>query len=165
MLLWPNNFIRYLYVLYIYLNATEIICLTHCYTSIVYSPGSKELVCNNWTSSPVTHEDTKNRFGNGAPCSVRLPYLAASVEHMRFVSPVLLHCYNPLKSHKRLKAEFENVSVNERWGVGGERFSIAGWSTMLQAGRSRVRDPMRSLTFFNLPNPSSDTGPCIWLSL
>jgi hypothetical protein len=29
--------------------------------------------------------------------------------------------------------------------------------TMLQAGRSRVRFPMRSLDFFNLPNPSSRT--------
>jgi hypothetical protein len=28
---------------------------------------------------------------------------------------------------------------------------------MLQAGRSRVRFPMRSLDFFNLPNPSSLT--------
>jgi hypothetical protein len=28
---------------------------------------------------------------------------------------------------------------------------------MLQAGRSRVRLPMRSLNFFNLPNPSSHT--------
>jgi hypothetical protein len=28
---------------------------------------------------------------------------------------------------------------------------------MLQAGRSRVRFPMRSLDFFNLPNPSSRT--------
>jgi hypothetical protein len=28
---------------------------------------------------------------------------------------------------------------------------------MLQAGRSRVRIPMRSLDFFNLPNPSSRT--------
>jgi hypothetical protein len=28
---------------------------------------------------------------------------------------------------------------------------------MLQAGRSRVRLPMRALHFFNLPNPSSHT--------
>jgi hypothetical protein len=28
---------------------------------------------------------------------------------------------------------------------------------MLQAGRSQVRIPMRSLDFFNLPNPSSRT--------
>jgi hypothetical protein len=30
--------------------------------------------------------------------------------------------------------------------------------SMLQAGRSRVRFPMRSLDFFNLPNPSSCTS-------
>jgi hypothetical protein len=28
---------------------------------------------------------------------------------------------------------------------------------MLQAGRSRIRFPIRSLDFFNLPNPSSRT--------
>jgi hypothetical protein len=28
---------------------------------------------------------------------------------------------------------------------------------MLQAGRARVRFPMRSLDFFNIPNPSSRT--------
>jgi hypothetical protein len=30
-------------------------------------------------------------------------------------------------------------------------------STMLEAGRSRVRDPMRWMNFFNLPNPSNRT--------
>jgi hypothetical protein len=30
-----------------------------------------------------------------------------------------------------------------------------GWGTMLQAGRSRVRVPIRSLEFFNSPNSSS----------
>jgi hypothetical protein len=37
------------------------------------------------------------------------------------------------------------------------RGSVVGWSTMLQAGRSRVRFPMRSLVFFNLPNSYSRT--------
>jgi hypothetical protein len=32
--------------------------------------------------------------------------------------------------------------------VGGTRGSVLGWRTMLQAGRSRVRVPMRSLDFF-----------------
>jgi hypothetical protein len=36
----------------------------------------------------------------------------------------------------------------------GARGSVVGWGTMLQAGRSRVRVPMRWI-FFNLPNPSS----------
>jgi hypothetical protein len=39
----------------------------------------------------------------------------------------------------------------------GPRGSVIGWGTMLQAGRSRVPFPMRSLDFFNLPNPSSRT--------
>jgi hypothetical protein len=37
------------------------------------------------------------------------------------------------------------------------RGNAVGWGTMLQAGRSRVRFPMRSLDFFNWPNPSSRT--------
>jgi hypothetical protein len=38
------------------------------------------------------------------------------------------------------------------WGAHG---SVVGGGTMLQIGRSRVRVPMSSLDFFNLPNPSS----------
>jgi hypothetical protein len=37
----------------------------------------------------------------------------------------------------------------------GARGSVVGWGTTLQAGRSRGRVPMRSLNFFNLPNPCS----------
>jgi hypothetical protein len=37
----------------------------------------------------------------------------------------------------------------------GARGSVVGWGPMLQAGRPRVRFSMRSLSFFNLPNPSS----------
>jgi hypothetical protein len=37
------------------------------------------------------------------------------------------------------------------------RGSIVGLHTMLQVGRSGVRLPMRSLEFFNWPNPSSRT--------
>jgi hypothetical protein len=39
-------------------------------------------------------------------------------------------------------------------GAGG---SIVGWGNMLQAGRSGVRFPMRSLNFQFLPNPSRST--------
>jgi hypothetical protein len=39
----------------------------------------------------------------------------------------------------------------------GARGSVVGWGITLQAGRSRVRFPMRSLDFFNLPNPSIRT--------
>jgi hypothetical protein len=38
----------------------------------------------------------------------------------------------------------------------GARGNVAGWGTMLQAGRSRVWVPMRWI-FFNWPNPSSRT--------
>jgi hypothetical protein len=37
------------------------------------------------------------------------------------------------------------------------RGSVVGWGTMLQAGRSRVRFLVRSLDFFNWPNPSRRT--------
>jgi hypothetical protein len=39
----------------------------------------------------------------------------------------------------------------------GARGSVVGWGTMLQAERSRVRFLMKSLDFFNWPNPSSRT--------
>jgi hypothetical protein len=39
---------------------------------------------------------------------------------------------------------------------GKTRSSVVGWGTMLQAGRSRDRVPIRWI-FFNLPNPSSRT--------
>jgi hypothetical protein len=38
--------------------------------------------------------------------------------------------------------------------ISGTRGSVVGWGTMLQAGRSRVRVPMRWI-FFNWPNSSS----------
>jgi hypothetical protein len=37
----------------------------------------------------------------------------------------------------------------------GARGSVVGWGTMIQVARTRVRFPMRSLHFFNLPNPFS----------
>jgi hypothetical protein len=39
----------------------------------------------------------------------------------------------------------------------GARGSLVGRGTMLKAGRWRVRVPIRSLDFFNLPDPSSRT--------
>jgi hypothetical protein len=39
----------------------------------------------------------------------------------------------------------------------GPRGSVVGWGIMLQAGRSRVRFPMRLLYLFYCPNPSSRT--------
>jgi hypothetical protein len=47
----------------------------------------------------------------------------------------------------------EFVWVTEEIGARG---SVVGWGTMLQAGRSRIRVPMRWI-FFNWPNPSSRT--------
>jgi hypothetical protein len=36
------------------------------------------------------------------------------------------------------------------WSNQGARSSVLGWDTVLQAGRSRDRVPMRSLDFFQL---------------
>jgi hypothetical protein len=62
--------------------------------------------------------------------------------------------------------------VLDDWGIGvrvpvgarnfskssrGARGSVVGWGAMLQAERSRVQVPMRSLDFFNWPNPSNRT--------
>jgi hypothetical protein len=44
------------------------------------------------------------------------------------------------------------TELRSRWACG----SVVGWGTMLQAGRSRVRIPMRWI-FFSWPNPSSRT--------
>jgi hypothetical protein len=46
----------------------------------------------------------------------------------------------------------------------GVRGSVLGWGTVLQSGRSRVRNAMNSLNFFNLLNPSGSTRPCELLS-
>jgi hypothetical protein len=43
--------------------------------------------------------------------------------------------------------------------------SIAGLGTILQAKRSWARDPMRSMNFFNLRNPSNRTRTWGLLSL
>jgi hypothetical protein len=45
----------------------------------------------------------------------------------------------------------------EVYHVIGERGSVVGWGTTLQAGRSRVRFPMRSLDVFNWLNLSRRT--------
>jgi hypothetical protein len=47
------------------------------------------------------------------------------------------------------------VDINEIYMY--SRWHAVGWGTMLQAGRLRVRFPMRPLGFFNWPNPSNRT--------
>jgi hypothetical protein len=39
--------------------------------------------------------------------------------------------------------------------INGGRGSVVGWSTMLQAGRSRVPDPMSSMNFFSYLIPAA----------
>jgi hypothetical protein len=57
----------------------------------------------------------------------------------------------------------KGTQENWRLGFPGVHFyygacdRVVGLGTMLQAGRLRVRFPIRSLDFFNLPNPSSRT--------
>jgi hypothetical protein len=63
-----------------------------------------------------------------------------------------------------LNSQVESLTVivtrcSNLWGITNSfaRGSVVGWGSMLQDGSSRVRFPMRSLDFFNLPNPSSRT--------
>jgi hypothetical protein len=55
-------------------------------------------------------------------------------------------------------------------GLWGARGSIVGWGTMQQAWKLRDPFPMRSLDFFNWPNPSSrtmalgSTQPPTWMN-
>jgi hypothetical protein len=62
------------------------------------------------------------------------------------------------KSNKFLICHYKRNNIFLLYGnYIGARGSVVGWGTMLQAGRSRVRFPMRSLGFFNRPNPFSLT--------
>jgi hypothetical protein len=45
------------------------------------------------------------------------------------------------------------IIIYANWAHG----SVVGWSAMLQAGRSHIRIPMRSLNYFGLPNPPNHT--------
>jgi hypothetical protein len=47
--------------------------------------------------------------------------------------------------------------ITPRYFIRGVHGSVVGWGTIQQAGRSQFRFPMRSLDFFNWPNPSSRT--------
>jgi hypothetical protein len=66
-------------------------------------------------------------------CSVHEPLSVSSYSSKHFVSNVVSNIIQ-LDSGKYKATE-------------GPRCSIVGWGTMLQAGRSRVRIPMRSLDF------------------
>jgi hypothetical protein len=69
----------------------------------------------------------------------------SSATYTRTSSPI-----NKSKFRKRLNIRNYIMLV-------GTRGSVGGWGTTLQAGRSRVRVPMRWIFFFNLPNPSGRT--------
>jgi hypothetical protein len=67
-------------------------------------------------------------------------------------------CAKPCKVNEQLLWNDNNKLFIKYSCQNGARGSVVGWVTMLQAGRPRVRVPMRSLGFFfNLPNPSSRT--------
>jgi hypothetical protein len=68
-----------------------------------------------------------------------------SVYLSKHLSPFQWHIQKPLVSRCMCITPYRGTQ------------QLTGLGTMLQAGRSRVRFPMRSLDFFNLPNPSSHT--------
>jgi hypothetical protein len=71
-------------------------------------------------------------------------------------------CTQPFLASQLSNADFLNIKVGSAYSYHytlnkGACGSIVGWGTMLQAGRSRMWIPMRSLNFFSWPNPSSRT--------
>jgi hypothetical protein len=63
--------------------------------------------------------------------------------------------YQILKFHRCQYCHYHHHHlVVKEWVA---RSSVVGWGTMLQAGRSQILFLMRSLNFFNLPNPTSCT--------
>jgi hypothetical protein len=52
--------------------------------------------------------------------------------------------------HNTIANQYTRIQCSVNMGARG---SVVGWGTMLQAGRSRVQVPMRSLDLSNWPNP------------
>jgi hypothetical protein len=59
--------------------------------------------------------------------------------------------------HEFLACTYTVYKLLITYQMQGARGTVVGWGAMLQSGRSRVQVPMRSLDFFNWPNPSSRT--------
>jgi hypothetical protein len=106
----------------------------------------------------VQRQRQRQSMGCKASCSL----------HCRFVShslpfQILLHLHTvksassfPSLNQKSYFTFCLQISANSLLCLGA-RGNAVGWGTRLQAGRSRVQVPMRSLDIFNLPNPSSQT--------
>jgi hypothetical protein len=72
-----------------------------------------------------------------------------SINHSSFLLPFLTNNDFIVIMHMNIfKKHILNI-----WGARG---SVVAWGTMVQAGRSQVRIPMKWI-FFNIPNPSSCT--------
>jgi hypothetical protein len=65
-----------------------------------------------------------------------------------------LKCFHP---HDETGKNYKLTHAVLSFGSGWVRGNVVGWGTTQQAGRSRVRFPMRSMDFFNWSNPSSRT--------
>jgi hypothetical protein len=89
--------------------------------------------------------------------SIQRPYPVPGEIQRTSSLPIFLKSVSMLSSHLRrsdlLRSPFGFFDYNSLCIRG----SVVAWGTMLQAGRSRVRFRMRSLNFFNWPNPSSRT--------
>jgi hypothetical protein len=77
-----------------------------------------------------------------------------NIDHLKHKTTISTTCFNAEYNRTAwnrgdaIEAYFGDASLKS-----GSRDSVVGWGTMLQAGRWRVRFPMRSLDFFNWPNP------------
>jgi hypothetical protein len=93
-------------------------------------------------------------------CSEQSPFLSQANPVHTFLSYLYKSQFNiPSHLHLRLPSScfsHRHFVIFSALILVGARGSVVGWDTMLQAGRSRVRVPMRWI-FFNWPNPSSRT--------
>jgi hypothetical protein len=77
-----------------------------------------------------------------------------NIDHLKYKTTISTTCFNTEYNRRTwnrgyaTEAYFGDTSFKS-----GSHGSVVDWGTTLQAGRCRVRFPMRSLKFFNSPNP------------
>jgi hypothetical protein len=102
----------------------------------------KKISCSCWESNP-------DRPAHNLPL-YRLSYPGLYIVHKRIK-------YREICGHFHGHFTQKNATVWSLWFVQLSCGSVDSWGDTLQAGRSQVGVPMRSLNSLNLPDPSSLT--------